>query len=167
MIPTCICLVDLTTPPRSSQRFDQLCALLGDGIIGTVWVHGMREEAVVQASVEVFPALFKSLGIGCARYLKVHLLIPYHHAIIAPLVPDTSSDFLISLGSDSPTGTSSDPGAIGYLGITPIRADIVCSRPACRHRRVLSAHAYMERDDPRRSLSVLGHSGRVWISYRR
>ncbi|KAI0699846.1 hypothetical protein BC835DRAFT_1267219 [Cytidiella melzeri] len=74
VIPTCIFLVQLTTPPGSSQRFDQLCALLGDGIIGIVWLHGMRAEDVVRASVDVLPALFKALGIGCARYLKA--LIP-------------------------------------------------------------------------------------------
>ncbi|KAI0092518.1 hypothetical protein BDY19DRAFT_883360 [Irpex rosettiformis] len=86
VVPTCISLVELTTQARSIQRFDQLCALLGDGIIGTVWVHGLREEVVVQASVDVLPSLIKALGIGCARYLKA--LIPQ---LVRHLIPGPSN----------------------------------------------------------------------------
>ena len=91
MIPTCISLVELTTQARPLQRFDQLCALLGDGIIGTVWIHGMREEAVVLASVDILPPLIKALGIGCARYLKVRLPTLCRCAIMTFSVPETTN----------------------------------------------------------------------------
>lgn len=110
VVPTCISLIEQTTEEKSSKRFEQLCALLGEGIIGTVWLHGMRDAEVVQASVEVLPALFSALGIGCARYLKVKpsvhpiprissLITPRHFFCISTLLisPPSFSHFHFSL----------------------------------------------------------------------
>ena len=69
--PTCIRLVELTTPPRSAKRFEELCTILGDGIIGSVWLYSSQEPDVLQASLDVLPAVLSTLGIGASRYLKV------------------------------------------------------------------------------------------------
>ena len=90
VIPTSISLIELTTEPKSPNRFYQLCALLGEGIIGTVWLHGLRDAEVMQASVDVLPALVKALGIGCARYLKVMSSIHPRDAGRSTLINDTS-----------------------------------------------------------------------------
>ena len=55
----------------SRERFDQLCALLGDGIIGTTWTYASREKDVMLASLQALPAVVDALGVGAARYLRV------------------------------------------------------------------------------------------------
>ena len=65
------------------MRFDKLCALLGDGIIGNVWIYASTEVESVQATLEVLPDVLEMLGIGCARYLKA--LVPQ---LIHPLLPN-------------------------------------------------------------------------------
>ena len=64
-------LIERTTKPGSEQRFTQLCALLGDGVIGSVWMYGSEDADAVEASVDVLPILVRALGIGATRYLKV------------------------------------------------------------------------------------------------
>ncbi|KAL1658813.1 hypothetical protein GGF50DRAFT_66522 [Schizophyllum commune] len=64
-------LVALTTVEGSRERFDQLCALLGDGIIGTTWTYASREKDVMLASLQALPAVVDALGVGAARYLRV------------------------------------------------------------------------------------------------
>lgn len=64
-------LVDLSTSPGSQARFDKLCALLGDGIIGNVWIYADQDEESILATLDVLPVIIEALGIGCARYLKV------------------------------------------------------------------------------------------------
>ncbi|KAL1701083.1 hypothetical protein EV121DRAFT_282920 [Schizophyllum commune] len=66
-------LVALTTVEGSRERFDQLCALLGDGIIGTTWTYASREKDVMLASLQALPAVVDALGVGAARYLRVLL----------------------------------------------------------------------------------------------
>ena len=61
----------MTTPPASSTRFDQLCSLLGDGIIGNIWVYASRDPDTLQASIDVIPEIVRALEIGTTRYLKV------------------------------------------------------------------------------------------------
>jgi hypothetical protein len=69
---TALCtLIKLTTLPGSAQRFDQLCAVLGDGVIGGVWIYASSESDTILATVEELPTLVQGLGLGCARYLKV------------------------------------------------------------------------------------------------
>ncbi|EGO01505.1 hypothetical protein SERLA73DRAFT_103331 [Serpula lacrymans var. lacrymans S7.3] len=85
-IPTILSLVNLTTSPDSQQRFNQLCALLGDAIVGSVWIYAYTDLDAVEASVDALPGVIKALGIGSTRYLKalvpqlVHPLIPTPHA---------------------------------------------------------------------------------------
>jgi len=81
-IPTTLTLINLSTPPGSQIRFDKLCTLLGDSIIGNVWIYASMELECVQATLDVLPGVIEMLGIGCARYLKV--LIPQ---LIHPLLP--------------------------------------------------------------------------------
>ena len=68
---TSVRLTELTTADGSESRFDQLCALLGDGIIGNVWLYAQRDPEALQASVEVIPKIVHALGVGTSRYLKV------------------------------------------------------------------------------------------------
>ena len=82
--PTCIRLLELTTAPKSAKRFDELCAILGDGIIGSVWVYSTNEPEVLQASLDVLPTVVTALGIGASRYLKVR------DGVISTEIPCTS-----------------------------------------------------------------------------
>lgn len=72
-VPTSVSLVLLTTPPGSAKRFDQLCEVLGDGIIGSIWFYAMHEQDAIEATIDVLPGIVHALGIGTARYLKVSL----------------------------------------------------------------------------------------------
>ena len=68
---TSVRLTELTTADGSETRFDQLCDLLGDSIIGNVWLYAQRDPEALQASVEVIPKIVHALGVGTSRYLKV------------------------------------------------------------------------------------------------
>ncbi|KAK0502216.1 hypothetical protein EDD18DRAFT_1458461, partial [Armillaria luteobubalina] len=83
-ISATLSLILLTTEHGTAQRFDQLCALLGDGIIGTVWTYASDSFEVILATVEALPPLMKALDIGIARYLKA--LIPQ---LVHPLYPNS------------------------------------------------------------------------------
>ncbi|PAV20807.1 atp :trna-specific trna nucleotidyltransferase [Pyrrhoderma noxium] len=72
--PIILRLIDKTTEPNSEQRFDQIFHILGDHIIGSVWVFSNQEKDTIEASMEVLPSLIHNLGIGTVRYLKA--LIP-------------------------------------------------------------------------------------------
>jgi hypothetical protein len=60
--------------------------LLGDGVIGNVWIYAPTEPESVEATLQVLPAVIEMLGIGCARYLKA--LIPQ---LTHPLLPSLVS----------------------------------------------------------------------------
>ena len=66
-----LALVERSTAPGSAERFDRLCAILGDSIIGSVWVHAVGDPDALSASVDVLPDIIRALDIGAARYLKV------------------------------------------------------------------------------------------------
>ena len=70
-VPVILRLVDMTTPPDSAERFDKLCSLLGDHIVGAVWVFASRERETIEASMDVLPSILQALGIGAVRYIKV------------------------------------------------------------------------------------------------
>lgn len=78
-IPTIVELVDLLLPARApskaggKQRFDRLCSVLGEGIIGSIWIHASRDVATIRATVGQVPLLVESLGVCAVRYLKVNL----------------------------------------------------------------------------------------------
>ncbi|KAL1741835.1 hypothetical protein HDZ31DRAFT_44564 [Schizophyllum fasciatum] len=65
-----LALAALTTADGSRARFEQLCALLGEGIVGTTWTYAAREKDVMLASLEALPAIIDALGVGAARYLR-------------------------------------------------------------------------------------------------
>jgi len=80
-IPTIVELVDLLLPARAlskaggKQRFDRLCSILGEGIIGSVWIHAARDVATIRATIDQVPLLVESLGVCAVRYLKAS---PFH-----------------------------------------------------------------------------------------
>ncbi|KAH9894109.1 hypothetical protein C8Q73DRAFT_646729 [Cubamyces lactineus] len=80
-------LIDVTTAAGSAMRFDQLCSLLGESIIGNIWIYASREPEALKASVDCIPDIVKTLGIGAARYLKA--LIPQ---LVFPLIPAPEND---------------------------------------------------------------------------
>ncbi|KAJ7497480.1 hypothetical protein FB451DRAFT_1211627 [Mycena latifolia] len=70
-ISTSLSLIQLMTSVGSADRFNQLCGLLGDGIIGSIWPYASDRLEALLASIEALPAVVEILGVGCARYLKV------------------------------------------------------------------------------------------------
>ncbi|KAK2462336.1 hypothetical protein APHAL10511_005642 [Amanita phalloides] len=60
----------LTTRIGERVYFDQLCELLGEGIIRGVWFYGYEKEDVILASIEALPSLIRSLDMGCVRFFK-------------------------------------------------------------------------------------------------
>ena len=70
-MPVTVRLIDLVTKPDSVERFDELCHLLGEDIIGGIWVYATHEQPTIEASMSVVPILVHALGIGTVRYLKV------------------------------------------------------------------------------------------------
>ncbi|PIL36652.1 hypothetical protein GSI_00341 [Ganoderma sinense ZZ0214-1] len=81
-VPTSVRLTEITTAQGSAARFDQLCALLGDNIIGNIWVYASRDSDALQASVDVIPIIVKALGVGTSRYLKGLI-----SQLVFPLIP--------------------------------------------------------------------------------
>ncbi|KAI0751219.1 hypothetical protein C8Q80DRAFT_1156088 [Daedaleopsis nitida] len=75
-------LTEITTTDGSNARFEQLCSLLGDSIIGNVWIYAANELDTIEASVNVLPDIVRVFDIGSARYLKA--LIPQ---LTFPLIP--------------------------------------------------------------------------------
>lgn len=70
-ILTALSLITVTTAPGSAQRFDQVCSLLGEGIISGVWMYASEQPDVILASLDTLLPLVETLGIGTIRYLKV------------------------------------------------------------------------------------------------
>jgi len=87
-IPTIVELVDLLLPPRAlskfegKQRFDRLCSVLGEGIIGNVWIHASRDTATIRATIDQVPLLVEALGVCTVRYLRPLIL-----QLLNPLYP--------------------------------------------------------------------------------
>lgn len=73
-IPVIWRLSEMVAPPQSAERFDQLCQVIGESIIGGVWIYASNELPTVEASMDVLPLLVPALGIGTARYLKASYL---------------------------------------------------------------------------------------------
>ncbi|KAJ6567265.1 hypothetical protein DFH09DRAFT_1156514 [Mycena vulgaris] len=81
-ISTSLSLIQLMTAVGSKERFEQLCGLLGDGIIGSIWPYASDRLEALLASIEALPAVVEILGVGCARYLKVLVA-----QLVHPLAP--------------------------------------------------------------------------------
>ncbi|KAH9853953.1 hypothetical protein C2E23DRAFT_727760 [Lenzites betulinus] len=86
-VSTYINLIESTTSPGSAARFEQLCSLLGDSIIGNIWVYASSELDALEASLHAIPEIVSALGIGTSRYLKA--LIPQ---LVFPLLPTLEND---------------------------------------------------------------------------
>jgi len=71
----------------SSERFDQLASLLGEGIISGIWLYAEDKPEVVLATFDSLPRLVGALGIGTVRFLKA--LIPQ---LTHPLIPRSLID---------------------------------------------------------------------------
>ena len=70
-VPAAANLIERTTEYGLEQRSSQLSALLGDGVIGNVWMHSSEDADTVEASVDVLPIVVRVLGVGTTRCLKV------------------------------------------------------------------------------------------------
>jgi len=82
-VPAIVRLINMTTALDSEERFDRLCHLVGEGIIGGIWVYSRFDESsTIEASMDVLPEVVHALGIGTARYLNG--LIPQCTFLIAP-----------------------------------------------------------------------------------
>ncbi|KAJ6584806.1 hypothetical protein B0H19DRAFT_1106681 [Mycena capillaripes] len=81
-ISTSLTLILQMTSVGSAERFDQLCGLLGDGIIGGIWPYTSDRLPALLASIDALPPIFEILGVGCARYLKVLVA-----QLVHPLAP--------------------------------------------------------------------------------
>lgn len=75
-IPAYLTLVERYTEADSSDRLDKLFDLLGNHIIGTIWIYAARDADTIEATVDVLPRVVRSLGISTCRFLKVSLGIP-------------------------------------------------------------------------------------------
>ena len=64
-------LTALTTRIGSQERFDALCALLGEGIITGIWVYAFDKPDALRSSLDALPEVFQALDIGCTRFLRV------------------------------------------------------------------------------------------------
>jgi hypothetical protein len=64
-------LIERTTEYGSEQRFSQLSTLLGEGLIGSVWMYSSEDADTIEASSDVLPIVVRALGVGATRYLKV------------------------------------------------------------------------------------------------
>ncbi|KAF8591494.1 hypothetical protein K439DRAFT_1553144 [Ramaria rubella] len=98
-VPILLRVIDLTTPVHSKQRFDLLCALLGDGIIGAVWIYAYEEWETLEASMIALPNIIQELGIGSIRYLKALIPQIVHNLTSLPPRQQTASLQLASLGA--------------------------------------------------------------------
>jgi hypothetical protein len=89
-VPTLVSLINLVSPTsysapkneKGKQRFDQLSSILGDGIIGCVWMYASRDLPAIKASIDVLPLVVEALGIGSVRYLKAMV-----HQLVHPILP--------------------------------------------------------------------------------
>lgn len=85
-VPVILRLSEMLTTPQSAERFDHLCQVVGESIIGGVWIYASNELSTVEASMDVLPLLIHALGVGTVRYLKalipqcVHCIVPREFA---------------------------------------------------------------------------------------
>ncbi|KAJ7938279.1 hypothetical protein B0H13DRAFT_2572038 [Mycena leptocephala] len=91
-ISVSLTLIQLTTSVGSVERFDQLCGLLGDGIIGSIWPYASDRLPALLASIDALPPVLEILGVGCARYMKVLVA-----QLVHPLAPREYENTSIAL----------------------------------------------------------------------
>lgn len=76
-VPAYLKLIDRTAPRDSAARFNQCCALLGESIIGNIWIYASQNADTIEATLDVLPEIVGFLSLGAARYLKVRVIIWY------------------------------------------------------------------------------------------
>ncbi|TFK43043.1 hypothetical protein BDQ12DRAFT_162717 [Crucibulum laeve] len=86
-ISTSLTLTQRTTDLGTSEHFNQLCALLGEGIISGIWTYADDKPAAVLATYDALPPVLEALGVGCSRYLNVLVPQLVHPLLPKPLVP--------------------------------------------------------------------------------
>jgi len=101
-VPAATNLIERTTEYGSEERLSQLSALLGDGVIGSVWMYSSEDAGTVEASVDVLPIVVRALGVGAVRYLKA--LIPQLTHPLHP-VPYKKPNIALQLSSLHALGT--------------------------------------------------------------
>jgi Tti2 family len=143
-IPAATNLIERTTQPGSEQRFTQLCALLGDGVIGSVWMYSSEAEAV-EASVEVLPIIVRALGIGATRYLKVPFDTFKGHSDVYQVWSG------VGFAAHAPTS----PGS--FQGSANITAAVFPPCVGHSHTRMRAPHRELEEYYRRRCGKMLGH----------
>lgn len=114
-LPLLLRAIVLTTPVNSKSRFDALCALLGDDIIGGVWLYASTEWATLEASMRPLPDLLQELGIGSIRYLKVVLLACHHELCLSSTLVATSLTTSSSYFASLPTACAAAAHIIGSV----------------------------------------------------
>ncbi|KZW04005.1 hypothetical protein EXIGLDRAFT_716025 [Exidia glandulosa HHB12029] len=73
-IPGYIALVERCTELDSMDRLNKLFDLMGNNIIGSIWIYASRDADTILATTDVLPDVVQALGISTCRYLKA--LIP-------------------------------------------------------------------------------------------
>jgi len=94
-----------TATKPSPERFDQLCSLLGEGIISGIWLYAEGKPRVVNATFEALPQLILALGMGTIRFLQV-LQLPFVLSYDSINVPSAGLDppIVVHLDSTAPCG---------------------------------------------------------------
>ena len=70
-ISASLSLTLLTAKAGSERQFDQLSALLGEGIIDNIWLYASDKPDVILASLDTMLCLITSLAVGNGRDVKV------------------------------------------------------------------------------------------------
>jgi len=75
-ISTSVSLIHLSSTTgrpgvQSSERFDALSDLLGEGIISGIWMYADEKPMIIQATFESLPDVISALQIGTVRFLQV------------------------------------------------------------------------------------------------
>jgi len=108
-VPTLVSLINIVAPPISDdqgkERFNNLSSILGDGIIGSIWMYASRDLSTIKASIDVLPLVVEGLGIGSVRYLKAmihqlaHLLLPPEPGVELPYSSQTIQEDELKLAA--------------------------------------------------------------------
>jgi hypothetical protein len=64
-------LIERTTQADSAERFNKLCKLVSDAVIGGAWIFASDRKEVMEASIEGLLPIIESLKLGNVRFLRV------------------------------------------------------------------------------------------------
>ncbi|KAF7330792.1 hypothetical protein MVEN_02418400 [Mycena venus] len=126
-ISTSLTLIQLMTSAGSADRFNQLCALLGDGIVGSIWPYASDRLPALLASIDALPPVLEILGCGLRSLYE---------------------------GTRYPARTPSRPPRI-RTEIRRV-ANLVPSCPMRPHQGLPRTHSALEGNNPQRCCPLLG-----------